>query len=72
MGSGEEVASGVKVKEGEDYQFKAKLKEGEKLKHWVINEKAKSYKKDITFSYTVNKDDIDTNTNSITISWEKQ
>ena len=71
-GTGEEVASGVKVKEGEDYQFKAKLKEGEKLKHWVINEKAKSYKKDITFSYTVNKDDIDTNTNSITISWEKQ
>ncbi|MGP1521041.1 MAG: hypothetical protein ACTTIZ_06045 [Treponema sp.] len=71
-GTGEEVASGVKVKEGEDYQFKAKLKEGEKLKHWVINEKAKSYKKDITFSYTVNKDDIDTNTNSITISFEKQ
>ncbi|MGP1440415.1 MAG: hypothetical protein ACTTJ3_06720 [Treponema sp.] len=71
-GTGEEVASGVKVKEGEDYQFKAKLKEGEKLKHWVINDRARTYEKGETFSYTVRKNSVAEDANTITISFEKQ
>ena len=72
VGTGEEVSPNTKVKEAEDYQFTAKLNAGEKVKHWVINGKAQTSKTKTTFSYTVKKDDIDTNTNSITISFEKQ
>ena len=72
IGTGEEVSSDTTVKETEDYQFTAKLNAGEKVKHWVINGKAQTSKTKTTFSYTVKKDDINTTTNSITISWEKE
>ena len=71
-GSGTEVASGTKVKETEDYKFTAVLKSGEKVKHWVVDGRSKTLINKETYSYTVSKDDIDPNTNSITISWKKQ
>ena len=72
IGTGENVSPNTEIKETEDYQFTAKLKTGEKVKHWVINGKAQTSKTKTTFSYTVKKDDINTTTNSITISWEKE
>ena len=65
-------SSGTEVEAGAYLKFTAKLKTGEKVKHWVINGKAQTSKTKTTFSYTVKKDDINTTTNSITISWEKE
>jgi len=71
-GTGEEVSPNTEIKEEESYKFTAVLKTGEKVKHWLINGEARTYKKDETFSYTVRKNGIAEDARTITISWEKQ
>ena len=71
-GTGEEVSPNTEIKEEESYKFTAVLKTGEKVKHWLINGEARTYKKDETFSYTVRKNGIAEDAHTITISWEKQ
>ena len=71
-GTGEEVSPNTEIKEEESYKFTAVLKSGEKVKHWVINGEAKTYEKAETFSYTVRKNGVAENAQTITISWEKQ
>jgi len=71
-GTGEAVNPGIETKEGESYKFTAVLKTGEKVKHWLINGEARTYEKGETFSYTVRKNSVAEDANTITISWEKQ
>ncbi len=71
-GTGEEVSPNTEIKEEESYKFTAVLKSGEKVKHWLINDKARTHEKGETFSYTVRKNSVAEDANTITISWEKQ
>ena len=71
-GTGEEVTPNTEIKEEESYKFTAVLKPGEKVKHWLINGEARTYEKGETFSYTVRKNGVAENAQTITISWEKQ
>ena len=71
-GTGEEVSPNTEIKEEESYKFTAVLKSGEKVKHWLINDKARTHEKGETFSYTVRKNGIAEDAHTITISWEKQ
>ncbi|MGP1437672.1 MAG: hypothetical protein ACTTKH_01200 [Treponema sp.] len=60
------------VFEAEYYKFIAKLKTGEKLKHWTLNGKPKTSKTSNTWEYGIDKNDVDSNNNTITIGWEKE